>query len=314
MSVNFKDYYAILGISKSATPDEIKRAYRTLARQHHPDKASEANKHKAEQKIKEINEAYAVLKDSEKRAQYDQLGSGWSPNHGFGGGRRQAGPGFGTAGDGADFHFGGTGFSDFFEQYFGSRRSAFSRNSGIKSKGRDIESDISVTLEEVAHGSDRQISCKRTNPDTGEVTVEQYRLKIPVGVKEGQKMRLAGKGQNASIYRNSGDLFLKVRYAPHPEFRYEDGRLYYDLNLSPWEAVLGDKVEIPTLYGSIRMNIKPGTSSGTQLRVKGKGLPTKEGIEDLYVAVHIKVPADLTSAEMQEWQKIKELSRFNPRA
>jgi curved DNA-binding protein len=320
MPVEFKDYYDVLGVARTATDAEIKKAFRKLAHKYHPDVAKD--KRTAEEKFKEINEANEVLSDPEKRRKYDELGANW--NHP----ERQAPPptaGFGgSAEQGSEFHFDGTGFSDFFEQFFGSRGrpfGGFGRAGGnggegetFAQRGQDIEGDILVTLDEILHGSARTIRLQRTDPRTGQSIAQTLRVKIPPGVREGQLIRVAGKGQEGIGGGDSGNLYLRVRFAQHPDFRVRGADLYYDLDLAPWEAVLGATVHIPTLDGTVSLKIPAGTVSERQFRLRGKGLPTSDGTRgDLYAVVSIEVPSELTPEQKVLWEQLAAKSRFNPR-
>jgi curved DNA-binding protein len=328
MPVEFKDYYATLGVPRTASADDIKKAFRKLARQHHPDVAKD--KKTAEEKFKEINEAYEVLSDPEKRKKYDQYGSRWKEGGGF-----EPPPGWqgraGRSANGAqthEFRFGGTGFSDFFEQLFGrGKRSGgfdfggngfdtdeFTHARG-PARGHDIEGDILVTLNEVMRGSVRTISLQRTNPQTGQTETHHFKVRIPVGVQEGQTIRVPSKGGEGASGGASGDLFLHVRYAAHPDFRARGADLYYELDLAPWEAVLGTTVNVPTLDGQVSVRIPPGTNNGQQLRVRGRGLPKGRNGErgDLYVVVNVQLPKQLNEEERALWEKLSKTSRFNPR-
>src|SRR5207249_3035169 len=264
MPVQFRDYYETLGVPKTATEDEIRTAFRKLARKHHPDVAKD--KKAAEEKFKEINEAYEVLSDSEKRKKYDQLGADWNRPGGFqpprgwvaqppeGGFYQWGGDG------GVQFEFGGTGFSDFFEAFFGGGRgrSAFGGFGGRQAtaeRGADVEADIMVTLEEAHHGSTRTVSLRRA----GSNKVENYQVKIPRGVHEGQRIRLAGQGEAGVRGGKSGDLFLRVRLARHPDFSVEGSDLIHEVKIEPWRAVLGSELVVPTLEGNVRLKIPPGT-------------------------------------------------------
>ena len=304
MAPRFKDYYETLGIPRDAPADEIKRAFRKLARKHHPDRATPANKDAAEEKFKEINEAYEVLGDADKRKRYDQLGANWDRQEQFAGGwshRRQPGE-FDDIPEDFDFHFGGTGFSDFFEQFFGNSRT----RGQPRAASADIEAEIMVTLEEVLRGSTRQISLRSSGNATGKPLT--YQVRIPAGIREGQRIRLAGQG------RAGGDLYLRVRIARHPEFRVEEDRLYYDLELAPWEAILGKTVRLHTLDGNVDLRIKPGTQSGQQLRLSGLGLPRGKGERgDLHVIVSVEVPEAPTGRERELWEELASVSDFNPR-
>lgn len=331
MAVEFKDYYKTLGVARTATPDEIKKAFRKLARVHHPDVAKD--KKSAEAKFKEINEANEVLSDPEKRKQYDELGANWQngappPRPGQGGPqwRSRGGP---QGGDDTEFHFGGTGFSDFFEQFFsGGQRYGFPqeetggfRSAGFsgapqKRQGSDIEGDILVTLHEAMHGTVRSISLQIRHPRTGEVETRTFKVRIPAGASDERRIRVPGQGEPGLNGGPSGDLYLRVRYATHPDFRVNKYDLYHDLDVAPWEAVLGTNVVIPTLESSIKLNIPPGTASGRQLRVRGHGLPKGKTGErgDLYVVVTIQVPEKLTPEEKAKWEELRSVSKFDPRS
>jgi curved DNA-binding protein len=291
-----------------------------LARKYHPDVAKD--KTVAERKFKEINEANEVLGDPEKRRKYDELGARWNASerepepwpHGFSGREEE----------GAEFHFEGTGFSDFFEQFFGSRGRPFGGfgqtgenglgNSPFAQRGQDIEGDILVSLDEVLHGSTRTINLQRTDPHTGQSTLQTLRVKIPPGILEAQLIRLAGKGREGSGGGEPGHLFLRVKFAKHPEFRVQGADLYYDLDLAPWEAVLGTTVRIPTLDGTASLKIPAGTPAERQIRLRGKGLPAKTGTRgNLYAVVSIQVPTHLTPEQKNLWEQLAKTATFNPR-
>jgi curved DNA-binding protein len=317
MAVQFRDYYETLGVPKTATGDEIRTAFRKLARKHHPDVAKD--KKAAEEKFKEINEAYEVLSDAEKRKKYDQLGAGWNQPGGFqpppGWEAQQPGGGFqqwqwgGGENGGVEFEFGGTGFSDFFEAFFGGGRgrSAFGGFGGRQAtaeRGADVEADIMVTLEEALHGSTRPVSLRRT----GSNKVENYQVKIPRGVHEGQRIRLAGQGEAGVRGGKSGDLFLRVRLAKHPDFSVEGSDLVHEAKIEPWRAVLGSELLVPTLEGNVRLKIPPGTQSGQRFRLRGRGLPSTSGTRgNLYVDVQINVPKKLTEREREVWRELAKL-------
>ncbi len=324
MAVEFRDYYKILGVPKSATDDEIKKSFRKLARKYHPDVAQD--KKSAEEKFKEINEAYEVLGDPEKRKKYDTLGvnwkqgappPGWQPRGGRAGGRAPEGMH-------EEFHFSGTGFSDFFEQFFGGHEgfrnaTGFGGHGGFRQqaagpqRGPDVESDILVTLHEVLNGSVRQISLRRPD-ETGEAAADTFRVRIPAGATEGRLIRVAGKGGAGLHGGPACDLFLRVRLARHPDFRVKEADLYHDLQLAPWEAVLGATVSVPTLDGSVGLKIAPGTQPGQQLRVRGRGLPTEGGSRgDLYAVISVVVPEEVEAEERAHWEQLAAKSTFNPR-
>ena len=323
MSVEFRDYYETLGVKKNASAEELKKAFRRLAREYHPDVAKD--KQHAEAKFKQINEAYEVLGDPQKRKKYDQLGANWDkvPPHGAGGGPR---PGQGGS---YEYHFGGTGFSDFFEQFFGAGggrgtrqgRSPFGeftsggRSSGFEQSGYDLESDILVTLHEVLQGTVKSVSMQQTEPHTGEVKNHTFRVKIPAGVRQGQRIRVAGKGGPGVGSGKPGDLFLRVKYAQHPDFQPSGSDLFFNLNIAPWEAVLGATLSVPTLEGSVSLKIPVGAGSGAKLRVRGRGLVDTAGKRgDLLVALVMRVPAELNGEERALWEQLAKQSTFNPRA
>jgi curved DNA-binding protein len=317
MAVQFRDYYDTLGVSRTATQDEIKSAFRKLARKYHPDIAKD--KKAGEEKFKEINEAYEVLGDAEKRGKYDELGANWKQGEPF---QPSAGaaPQWNNRGgvESSEFHFEGTGFSEFFEAMFG-RRGGFGGNSfpetgdsrfGETSSATypiDAEADIMVTLEEALNGSTRQIRLQKQMRGA-EPTSETLKVKIPPGVREGQRIRLSGKGQNG------GDLFLSVHLERHPDFRVQEANLHSELELAPWEAVLGCKVTIPTLGGHAKLTVPPGTQNGQQFRLQNLGLPRREGGRgNLYVSVKIQTPLTVNEQEREVWQKLAATSSFNPR-
>lgn len=311
--MKFRDYYETLGVPREASQEEIRKAFRKLARKHHPDVAE--NKATAEEKFKEINEAYEVLGDPAKRRKYDALGANW----------QQAGPeayarGFGGPGDDA-YHFEGTGFSDFFENFFGRRSEAggFQRRGKPAAgrtplRGRDIESEILVSLDEVMNGSERELvmqPSQRGKPGAR----KQVTIRIPRGVGEDQLIRCAGLGEPGFAGGPPGDLFLRVRLERHPDFRVQGHDLYYDLRLAPWEAVLGAKVPVKTPHGTVTVKIPPGSESGTELRLSGKGLPVgKEGgFGHLFAVIRVLTPTSVSDEEKRQWQALAEASRFNPR-
>jgi curved DNA-binding protein len=332
MAVDFKDYYAVLGLKRDASEDDIKKAFRRLARLYHPDVAKD--KKGAEAKFKEINEAHEVLSDPAKRRRYDELGANWDQ---AGAGRPPTGgrpPGWsGGAGDGdEEFHFGGTGFSDFFERFFGrggqggpDMGPGFGRGrrgrrapEGFEEveRGSDIEGDLLVTLHEAMHGSLRSLSLRHTDPQTGQVETESFKVRIPPGAQEGRRIRVPGKGSPGAGGGPAGDLYLRVRLAAHPDFEVKGVDLYHELALAPWEAVLGARVAVPTLAGTIKVSIPAGTNSGRQLRVRGQGLPKGADGErgDLYVVASIQVPETVTAEERAAWEKLARESRFDPRS
>ena len=330
MSVKFKDYYDILGIPRTASADDIKKTYRKLARKYHPDLNKNAG---AEARFKEIGEAYEVLSDPEKRGRYDQLGRNWQagqdfrPPPDFGGGpfEFRGAPGGGGRGfKGQDMGE----FSDFFEMLFGqqfggrSQRGAPSNMWGageeFPAQGQDHEAEIAITLEEACHGSTKNISLQTTNQDPRARTQAQtktYQVKIPAGISEGARIRLAGQGGTGPGGGAAGDLYLTIHIAPHPIFRVEGSNLEIDCLLAPWEAALGAKVSIPTLQGQAFITIPPGTESGQRLRLRGKGLPQKRGLEpgDLVAIIRIVVPKQMSAREKSLFEELAKVSTFSPR-
>jgi curved DNA-binding protein len=323
MAVQFKDYYEILGVPRTATADEIKKAFRKLARIHHPDVAKD--KKAGELKFKELNEAYEVLGDAEKRQKYDQLGANWQEGPEFTpppqgryrrSGNFQEGP--------SSFEFSGTGFSDFFETFFAGTRdhpgsfrrtSPFADDATLAARGHDAEADILVTLEEALNGATRQISVRRQKADGEGERTDKYQVKIPPGVREGKLIRLSGQGGEGRAGGPAGDLFLRVRLAKHPDFRVEGSDLHYEVELAPWEAVLGTQAKIPTLNGSAKLTVKPCTQAGTVLRLRGLGMPKDGGKRgDLFATVTIEIPSSVTDDEKKMWEQLAAKSKFDPRA
>lgn len=309
MAVSYQDYYKLLGVDRSAKPEEISKAFKKLARKYHPD--LNPNDKKAEEKFKEINEAYEVLKDPEKRKLYDQLGPDWQHGQQFSGNQ-----GF----ENMHFNFnghdmGGAGdFSDFFESIFGGARrggggfgDAFGGFSQRPRRGRDVEAELPLTLEEVMEGGKRQVTLKMPQ---GPKTLE---VNVPSGIKDGAKLRLNGQGDPSSSGGEPGDLFLRIRYLPNRTFKVDGENLHYELPLAPWEAVLGAKVEVPTLDGHVELKIPAGTSSGRKFRLRGKGMgsPAKRG--DLLVKAMIDSPLTLTDEEREAWEQLSHISKFKPR-
>jgi len=314
MPTAYKDYYQILGVSRDASDEEIRKAYRKLARKYHPD-LNPDNK-QAEEKFKEANEANEALSNPQRRKQYDALGSGWQEGQAF-----TVPPGFEEMfarahGQKGGFSFGGTGFSDFFETLFGAARGTAGggpwgnvRGGDFSARGQDIEGEIMVTLEEACRGTTRAITLQRDEKK------ETYRVKIPPGIEQGSRIRLGGQGQEAVGGGEAGDLYLRIRIAPHPDFRLDGGNLIYDLDLAPWEAVLGTTLTVPTLDQKLNLKIPPGTQNGWRLRLRGQGFQFRGGKRgDLIVQVHVEVPENVTAAERATWEELARSSGFNPRS
>jgi curved DNA-binding protein len=325
MAVKFKDYYDTLGVSRTATQDEIQRAYRKLARKYHPDvnKASEA-----EERFKELGEAYEVLKDPEKRSKYDQLGADWKAGQEF-----RPPPGwdahfdFGRGGGGqTGFQWEGAGgFSDFFETLFGGQ--GFRQAQGGPRGGRgpvwsqagsDQEATIRITLEDAFRGGARPITLQfQSVTPEGQLSVQEksYEVKIPPGVLPGQKIRLTGQGGEGTGGGPRGDLYLKVELEPHPLYRLKGRDLYMDLAVSPWEAVLGSEVQILTPSGSVTLKVPPGSQTGRKLRLRGRGMPNSKGAPgNLYAVVNVMVPDEPSGREKELFEELRKVSTFNPRS
>lgn len=308
MSVKFKDYYEILGVARSASAEEIQRAFRAKARKAHPDvnKAPDA-----EARFKELNEAYEVLKDPEKRGRYDELGPNWQAGQDFRPppGWQQAGPEFGDGlGD----------FSDFFASIFGGGfgpRTRRPRQPAAR-RGRDHVVDLELSLEELMRGGSKSIQLARQQPGPGGQPVVEnktYDVVLPPGLTEGSRIRLAGQGGEGAGGGPSGDLLLAVRIRAHPMFQVDGHDLRTVVSVSPWEAALGAEVEIPTATGSAKIKVPPGTSSGQVLRLRGQGLGKSESERgNLLAVIQIVVPEKLSAAERERYEELARVSSFSP--
>ncbi|HWC03608.1 MAG TPA: DnaJ C-terminal domain-containing protein [Methylomirabilota bacterium] len=294
MAVKFRDYYEVLGVPRTATPDDVKRAYRQLARKHHPDLQPPAERAKAAERFKEINEAYEVLGDPEKRAKYDALGANWKGGMDF-----TPPPGTGWApADASEWEDLG-GVSDFFASLFGRGRAQGGRGgTRIVFPGRDIEAELPVTVDELLRGGRRRITI-----DGGGGGLE---VEIPPGAREGTVLRLAGKGEPSPDGGPPGDLYLRVRLVPHPRYRVAGDDIAMDLRLWPWQAVLGGEVRIETPDGPVTLTIPVGTQSGRRLRLRGRGLPRGDGGRgDLHAIVRIVVPEAPSPGERAAYEALK---------
>lgn len=306
MPVAFQDYYEALELPRDASEDEIRQAYRRLARRYHPDVNKQPG---AEDRFKQISEAYEVLRDPEKRERYDRLGANWRAGQdvagaaGFGEGF-DAGNGFGDV----RVEFGDGDFSDFFESVFGRPRRPAGRAGfeGFSMRGGDHEAVLDLGLEEAVRGGKRWLSLG----DGRSVEVD-----IPRGVRDGQRIRVAGRGSAGAGGGPAGDLVLRIRLRPHPRFRVDGADLYVALPVSPWEAALGAEVPVPTLDGNARVKVPPGSSSGRKLRLRGQGMPGSGGRPpgDLYAVVTIAVPKKLTRKERDLFERLASASKFDPR-
>ena len=320
MAVKFRDYYEILGVPRTATQDEIKAAYRNLARKYHPDRNKAPD---AEEKFKELGEANEVLKDPEKRKKYDTLGANWregqdfTPPPGWGGKRGVGGKSASSYSDFFDSLFGG-GFGG-----FGGFRQTVSDSGGFgghdeMEPGEDQTAKINVSLEDAYHGTKRKISLKtRERGTSGRAHAVQKELEvtIPKGIISGQKIRLSGQGAESPYGGPRGDLYLEVELESHAQFRVNERDISVDLLLAPWEAALGSEVTLPTLSGGVSLKIPQGASSGQKMRLKGKGMPNPRGdAGDLYAELKIVTPKSLTPKEQELWEALKAESKFNPRS
>ena len=311
--MQFRDYYEIMGVARDATQDEIKRAYRKLARKYHPDVSKEAD---AEARFKELGEAYEVLKDPEKRAAYDQLGADW-----------KAGQDFRPPPDwdqGFEFHGGGftgadaAGFSDFFESLFGRGAAGFggAQAGGFHAHGGDAHARVLIDLEDAYQGATRTLTLKHTElgadgrPQLRERTLN---VRIPRGVRQGQQIRLAGQGDPGIGQGRAGDLYLEVAFRPHAHYHVEGADVFLDLPVAPWEAALGATVKVPTPTGAVDLKIPPGSANGRKLRLKGRGIPARAP-GDLYVVLQVALPPADSDAGRAAYRDFEQALAFNPRA
>ena len=298
-SVKYKDYYKILGVARGASDEEIKKAYRKLARKYHPDVSKEAN---AKERFQEVGEAYETLRDKEKRAAYDSLGS-FRPGQDF----RPPPDWFDRFGAGRAEDLRDVDLSDLFESMgiFGraaGRRGGFGRN--IPIPGEDYETTVRIGLEEAFRGTERAFQLEG----------RELRARIPRGATDGQRLRLRGKGGPGMNGGPAGDLYLQIALEPHALYRASGHDLDIDVPLAPWEAALGAEVEVPTLEGRVTMKVPPGSKAGQKLRLAGKGLPRPGGgAGDLYAVLSIAVPATLTDSERKLYEELRKTSRFDPR-
>lgn len=308
--MEFKDYYQVLDVKRDATADEVKRAYRKLARKYHPDVSKEPD---AEERFKEIGEAYEVLKDPEKRTAYDRLGANWKAGQDF-----RPPPEWDTQFDFSGGGFTGgdaSAFSDFFESLFGHARTRHQRYQQYAYKGEDQQGRIIIDLEDSYHGATRVVTL--TIPETdayGRVQQHQRTLnvRIPKGVTAGQRIRL-GKQGSPGLSGEVGDLYLEVEFKPHPLYRVEGRDLHLELPVAPWEAALGETIKIPTPGGQVQLKIPAGSGSGKKLRLKERGLPgTPAG--DLYAVLKIITPPADSEQARELYKKMKREMPFNPRA
>ncbi len=325
--MKYKNYYEILGVDRSAAQDDIKKAFRKLAKQYHPD-ANPGDK-KAEEKFKDISEAYEVLSDAEKKKKYDMLGKNINFKNGFDFDPSQ----YGFGGMKYEYRTDAGSFSDFFNMFFGKNAInlddlfsglGFGGSNGSNYKvyterqydarksvfhdGADIETEMTVTLEEAFFGAEKKVSIRQHDGQ-----VKSYLVKIPSGIRDGEKIRLSSLGRQGANGR-VGDLFIKVRLKEHPLFKLEGSDVVFDLNLSPWEAALGCQVKIPSIDGTLSIKVPPGIQSGQRLRLAGKGYRSGGGGRgDLFAEVMITIPKDMTNEERRLFEQLQMVSKFNPR-
>jgi len=309
--MEYKDYYQVLGVARTATQDDIKRAYRKLARKYHPDVSKEPE---AEDRFKEVSEAYEVLHDPEKRAAYDQFGDNW-----------QTGQEFRPPPDwdqGYEFHGGGFTsvnegeFSDFFENLFGRGGFGSRASRGFKARGEDSYAKISIDLNDAFQGATRSLSLKHSELDASgrPITKERtLKVKIPKGIHQGQHIRLNKQGSAGFGGADAGDLYLEVVFRPHPLFSVEGKDLYIKLPVSPWEAALGAKIEVPTPSGAVNINIPANSKTGDKLRLRGRGIPATQA-GDLYVTLAIVLPEAHSEKAKAAYKALEQACPFNPRA
>lgn len=330
--MEYRDYYKVLGVAKNATEKQIKQAYRKLARKYHPD--INPGDRGAEVRFKEIGEAYEVLSDSEKRGKYDQLGSNWKQYERAA--REQPGGFPGFQGFHVDFEGPGGGrsggFSDFFKTFFGggldldevmgrSGRGGFrspgfgGRRGGfgqVPSKGMDVSATLEINLEESYHGTQKRLSLQ-ANPSGPPLQIE---VKIPAGVKNGSRIRVAGKGEPSPGGGSPGDLYFEIVMRPHGLYRREEDDLYVEVPVTVTEVALGAEIEVPTLSGKARIKVPPGSQSGRTMRLRGKGMPRLKGEEhgDLYVKLQVVTPTDLNERQRELFEELNSLNKANPRS
>ena len=306
--MEYKDYYQALGVDKTASADEIKQAYRRLARKYHPDVSKEAN---AEEKFKNVQEAYEVLKDPEKRKAYDQLGSNWKAGQDF-----RPPPGWQNQG----FNFTGdnfnaedlSGFSDFFANIFGQGMHQSSRR-GFEQrarKGQDQHAQINITLAEAFKGGSKNIQLQVVGAN-GQPEIKTIKINIPAGTLPGKQLRLSGLGGQG---QPAGDLYLEISIVPDALFTLKDKDIYLTLPITPWEAALGAEIKIPTLGGAVGLKLTPGTQSGQKLRLKGRGMPSKDQAGDQYAVVQIVMPKSIPKEAEDLFRQLANKIQFDPRS
>jgi curved DNA-binding protein len=308
--MEYKDYYKALGVDKKASPDDIKQAYRRLARKYHPDVSKEKN---AEEQFKNVQEAYEVLKDAEKRKAYDELGSNWKAGQDF-----RPPPGWQQQGQGHGGQFSEEdmgGFSDFFANIFGGRgRSA--QSSPFQQRGQDQRAKINISLEDAFHGVTKtiQLQVPELTPN-GEMkaVLRTLKVNIPAGAASGQQLRLANQGTPGMGGGPAGDLYLEMEIEPHRLFTLDGRDVYLTLPVTPWEAALGADINAPTLGGTVGLKVAAGAKAGQKLRLKGRGMPGKPHAGDQYAILQIQTPVPQTEEQKQMYANMAKVMPFNPR-
>ena len=300
--MKYKDYYDVLGLSRGATTAEVKRAYRKLARRYHPDVSEEDN---AEERFKEVSEAYEALKDGERRAAYDELGSRWRAGDDF-----TPPPGWSATHDSHHFEFTGSNFGDFFESIFGSAAASgtANRHESFRMRGSDRTVAVLITLEDSFYGREQFLELGGTHGPA-----RRIKFMVPRGITQGQHIRLAGQGMAGYGGEPAGDLLLEIGFLPHPKFTVDGRNTRAILPITPWEAALGAKVEVPTLGGKVAMTIKPGVQAGQRLRLAGRGLPGAP-VGDHIIELALIMPAVDSDTKREIFEQMRETMAFNPRS
>jgi curved DNA-binding protein len=316
--MEYKDYYAVLGVDKKASADDIKHAYRRLARKYHPDVSKETN---AEEKFKNVQEAYEVLKDPEKRAAYEQLGSNWQAGQEF-----RPPPGWDGRSRAHASHSNGRGFSesdlggfsDFFTNLFGGGQFGFERegSEGFQQRGSDQQAKINISLEEAFRGTHKTIQLQVPEIDASgkaKYSLRTIKVNIPTGALPGQQLRLANQGNPGIGGGPAGDLYLKIDVQPNSLFSLDGRDVFLTLPITPWEAALGAEIKTPTLGGAVGLKLVAGSESGQKLRLKGRGMPGKPAAGDQYVILQIQTPSAHSEEQRALYKKMAETMAFNPR-
>jgi curved DNA-binding protein len=306
--MEYKDYYKIMGLARDASPEEIKRTYRKLARKYHPDVSKEAN---AEEKFKELGEAYEVLHDADKRSKYDQYGQYW---------KEQSQPGYNPQGDPrqSQYQYQGfddgqpSGFEDFLNSIFRERQGR--QQSSFYEQGRDIHASLTISLEDSFKGAEKMLQLQTPVVDRQgnvEYQTRAVKVKIPKGIADKQQIRLKGQGVKGG-HHQAGDLYIEINIAPHPLFRLQKSDLYLKVPITPWEAALGSTIKVPTLAGSVNLKIPKLSQTGKQMRLKGRGLPSHPP-GDQYITLEIVIPPVDNEQANELYEQLAKTIKYNPR-